>query len=248
MIRRRRLGRARNVWPRIRIGAARMGYAKLFSSITESSLWCEPKEVRLLFVSMLAKADATGFVEAAIPGLAKLSNLTLEEVEEAIISLENPDPHSKNPDFEGRRILKVPGGWLLLNYESYRARQDRDRKEYMREYMKNHRDKQRIPPNGKNVSRKLAGVSRSPFASASASVVNKKEEEVPLTSEAFAVAWKGWQDHRREIKKALTPTQITKQLKHLAKLGEPRSLAAIEWSISQGYQGIFEPSVNGKSK
>ena len=117
-----------------------MGYAKLFASITESSLWSEPKEVRLLFVTMLAKANSVGFVEASIPGLSRAANLTVEEVQSAIPILENPDPFSKNPACEGRRIIPAPGGWLVLNYEEYRSRQSEDeRREYMREYMRNYR-------------------------------------------------------------------------------------------------------------
>lgn len=121
-----------------------MSYAKLFSSITESSLWSEPTEVRILFVSMLAKADASGFVEAAIPGLARLSNLPQEQVESAIQTLESPDPHSKdldvNPVNQGRRICKVPGGWMIINYEVYRDRRnDEERREWMRNYMRRYR-------------------------------------------------------------------------------------------------------------
>lgn len=121
-----------------------MSYAKLFSSITESSLWSEPKEVRILFVSMLAKADPTGFVEAAVPGLARLSNLSTDEVTRALEVLSSPDPHSKdldvNPANQGRRVVKVPGGWMILNYENYRDRRDDEaRRIYMRSYMRQYR-------------------------------------------------------------------------------------------------------------
>ena len=39
-------------------------YGKLWSGITESSLWGGSKEARLLFVTLLAKADSTGFIDA----------------------------------------------------------------------------------------------------------------------------------------------------------------------------------------
>ncbi len=124
-----------------------MSYAKLFSSITESSLWSEPKEVRLLFVSMLARADATGFMEASLPGLARLANLTLDETAAAITVLESPDPHSKNQANEGRRLVKVDGGWCLINYEAYRERRsEEERRQYMREYMRQYRGKQNVNP------------------------------------------------------------------------------------------------------
>ena len=115
-------------------------FAKLFSSITESSLWSEPKEVRLLFVTMLAKADQMGFVEASIPGLARVANLTVEETERSLDCLKSPDKYSKNPENEGRRVMAVPGGFVLLNYEDYRARRStEERREYMREYMREYR-------------------------------------------------------------------------------------------------------------
>jgi len=118
------------------------GYAKLFSSITESSLWSEPKEVRLLFVTMLARADAVGFIEASIPGLARVANLTIEETESALAVLSGPDPYSKNPAHDGRRITKVDGGWCLINHDDYRNRRDEeDRREYIRNYMRDYRSR-----------------------------------------------------------------------------------------------------------
>jgi len=145
-----------------------MGYAKLFSTITESSLWSEPKEVRLLFVTMLAKANSVGFVEAAIPGLSRAANLTIEEVQKALPILESPDPFSKNPDHEGRRIVPAPGGWVVLNYEEYRSRQsEEERREYMREYMRRYR---------KQSVNKVNGSKEFPSASVVASVSVSKSK------------------------------------------------------------------------
>jgi hypothetical protein len=117
-----------------------MAFVKLFSTITESSLWSQGKDTRLLFVTMLAKADQTGFVEASLPGLARVANLTLQETEAALSDLEGPDKHSKNPDHDGRRVARMEGGWLILNYTIYRERRnDEERQAYMRDYMKRYR-------------------------------------------------------------------------------------------------------------
>jgi hypothetical protein len=135
-------------------------YAKLFSSITESSLWSEPKEVRLLFVTMLAKADQAGFVEASVPGLARVANLTIAETEAALEVLLAPDHYSKNPDNDGRRIMTVPGGFMLLNYEDYRARRSgEERREYMRQYMEKHR-KQSVNKDVNNVNKSVNTVNK----------------------------------------------------------------------------------------
>jgi hypothetical protein len=96
------------------------GYAKLFGSILFSTIWGESKDVKILWVTMMAMADQDGMVEAAVPGLAAASRLTVAECRAAVAVLEAPDPDSKNPDHEGRRIEKRDGGWLLLNYAAYR--------------------------------------------------------------------------------------------------------------------------------
>jgi hypothetical protein len=149
-----------------------MSFAKLFSSITESSLWSEDKSTRLLFVSMLARADATGYIEASIPGLARVSNLTMEETLASLKVLESPDPYSKDldehPDNEGRRIIKVKGGWLLINYESYRVqRGEEERRKYMRDYMRDYRKRKQSVKDGKQCKPDVSA-SKPPLAQAEA--------------------------------------------------------------------------------
>ena len=73
-----------------------------------------------------------------------------------------------------------------------------------------------------------------------------KEQEVdtnpfPFVSDEFKTAWENWTTHRREIKKRLTPTQTTAQLKSMAKMGEARAIAAIYHTIEKGWQGLREP-------
>ncbi len=74
--------------------------------------------------------------------------------------------------------------------------------------------------------------------------VKPQEEPIkePFDSEAFKTAWQEWTQHRREIKKPLTPTSIRSQFKKFAGWGETRTLAAITHSIESGWQGIFEPN------
>ena len=46
------------------------GYSKLFSEICDSTIWREPDHVRIVWITMLAKANKHGEVMASIPGLA----------------------------------------------------------------------------------------------------------------------------------------------------------------------------------
>ncbi len=61
-----------------------------------------------------------------------------------------------------------------------------------------------------------------------------------LNQEPFLSAWSDWRKHRVEIKHKLTPTCETKQLDQMAKLGIERATKAVLFSISKGWQGIFE--------
>lgn len=72
---------------------------------------------------------------------------------------------------------------------------------------------------------------------------NKEPPNIPpeLDHPQFREAWEKWKQHRAEKRKPLTPTSTAQQFAELAKLGLERAVAAIEHSIAQGYQGIFEP-------
>lgn len=69
---------------------------------------------------MLTLADKRGEVSGSIGGLAHIANVTREECETALTLFLAPDPDSRTPEHEGRRIEKIDGGWLVLNAEKYR--------------------------------------------------------------------------------------------------------------------------------
>jgi hypothetical protein len=98
------------------------GYTKLFGSILGSTIWREDPATKVVWVTMMAMADQDGIVEASIPGLASMANVTVEQTETAIRKFLAPDKYSRTPDHDGRRIEEIDGGWRLLNYEKYREK------------------------------------------------------------------------------------------------------------------------------
>jgi hypothetical protein len=98
----------------------RVRFAKVHSSIYDSSLMDEPESVRLFFLLLLPKADWHGFVTGTEESLSRLFNMPLDSVREAIRVHSGPDPRSRTADNDGRRIEKVQGGWRILNFELYR--------------------------------------------------------------------------------------------------------------------------------
>lgn len=68
-----------------------------------------------------------------------------------------------------------------------------------------------------------------------------------MASTVVASAMGEWIRYRKEKKKPVTPTQELKLLKMWGDRGPERFAAAVEWSIAQGYQGLFEEGGNGKT-
>jgi hypothetical protein len=98
------------------------GFAKLYGDrLAQSSLLDRAVATRWVFVFMLSQADAQGRYRcASISGLARAAAVTNGEAELAVKELEAPDPQSTTKAQEGRRILRIPGGWQIVAYERYR--------------------------------------------------------------------------------------------------------------------------------
>ena len=121
-------------------------FTKLFGSITDSTIWCEPNETRLVWITMLAMADRHGYVGASVPGLAHRARVSVESTEAAIAKFLSPDPYSRSQDYEGRRIEEADRGWILLNYGRYRDMRDEEvRKEYERARKRKQRGNPSVP-------------------------------------------------------------------------------------------------------
>lgn len=96
-------------------------YNKIFTKILDSSIWLEAQPTRIVWVTLIAAMDETGFCAFSAPqNLANRAIVSLDEALSAIHVLESPDANSADPDNEGRRIERVPGGWMVLNSEKYR--------------------------------------------------------------------------------------------------------------------------------
>jgi hypothetical protein len=117
-------------------------FTKLFSSITESTVWCESSDTRIVWITMLAMCDQGGCVYASIPGLAHRARVSIEATREAMTAFLSPDPDSRTKDHEGRRVEEIDGGWRLLNHAKYRsARSIEERREYQAEWVRENRAK-----------------------------------------------------------------------------------------------------------
>lgn len=98
------------------------GFVKIYGDqLLGSSLMDEAVETRWMFMVLAAKADENGFVRCQTTGVAaRLANLTEEQAALALEALSSPDQNSTSKDEGGRRIVRVDGGWRLVNHSKYR--------------------------------------------------------------------------------------------------------------------------------
>ena len=124
-----------------------MAFVKLDCGILNSTLWVE-REPRDVFITALLMAEPHevvapmpqyevrsltktgfqvppgwyGFVQAAGPGIVRRALSELEAGMDALEKLGSPDLESRSSDFEGRRLVRVDGGYIVLNYMKYREK------------------------------------------------------------------------------------------------------------------------------
>ena len=98
-------------------------FAKLFQSIFDSSI-ADDWQARIVFQDMLILADEDGTIDMTPESIARRTNIPFEIISAAIPKLESPDPSSRTPDHEGRRILRLSSqrawGWRVVNFAKYR--------------------------------------------------------------------------------------------------------------------------------
>jgi hypothetical protein len=117
-----------------------MSFAKLDTGIVHSTLWVQPHDVLRVWIAMLSQCNSAGIVKTAAPPLAHLCMVPLDRIREIIALLESPDPDSRSCEHDGRRIIRIDGGWQIVNYLKYReARSTEERKEYQREWDRKYR-------------------------------------------------------------------------------------------------------------
>ena len=102
------------------------GYTKLFNSILMSSVWEEPVDSRIVWVTLLALADQHGHVDGTIRSLARVARVSIPACDIAITTFLSPDPNDRSGVAEGRRIAADPGGWVIVNHSTYRHRMSED--------------------------------------------------------------------------------------------------------------------------
>lgn len=121
-------------------------YSRVFVSILDSSI-AENWQVRHVFEDFLKLAD-DGILDMTREAFARKTNMPLDVVNAAIDCLEEPDPNSRDPAEQGRRILRLDAhrnwGWRIVNWDKYaQIKKIEHQRAQNRQRVQRHRDGKR---------------------------------------------------------------------------------------------------------
>lgn len=223
-----------------------MHWNPIFSGITASSVWRQPDHVRLAWIAILANKDfKTHKVRTNALILADQARISRDNAEDALRVLCSPDPDSLDPEFEGRRLEKLPaGGYLVLNGEKYsRLMAEFKKKEYDRDYAAERRAASKLANPEFNGEHHRPPEPEGP---------QPDPLEIPenLKTQPFTNAWQQWMTFRRGMKACKDwVTLFRKQLSWLSEMGPEIATECVNASIRNGWQGLFDPRLKkGNSK
>ena len=188
-------------------------YAKIFSQIYDGTLCTTgPWEALVTFQQLLILADQEGSVDMTIPAIARRTTIPREILERGIEALLQPDPESRTPTEDGRRIVPLADGrswgWRVVNYAMYRQiKREEDRREYHREYWHKRKLKDSTQTQQPQPNQPIA------YTEAKAEKYIRAPKAPAATPAGFAEFWSAWPNTERKAnKKGCMDVWIRKKL------------------------------------
>jgi hypothetical protein len=103
-----------------------MSYTPLDSDFLTSTLLQEGPDVVSVWALVLASADKLGESGMQPTVAASLLRISVERADAAFAVLTQPDPRSRNREYEGRRLVPTDdGGWFIVSHQKYQKRASR---------------------------------------------------------------------------------------------------------------------------
>lgn len=97
-------------------------YAKIFDSMYEGTLYGHWEAIVTL-QQMLVLCDPAGVIDMTPEAISGKTSIPVEIIKKGIEVLTSPDPHSRTPGDDGRRIATIDGhrpwGWYIVNHAKY---------------------------------------------------------------------------------------------------------------------------------
>lgn len=115
-------------------------YGKLFTSMYDGTLAAGGNwQALVTFQQLIILCDHKGVIDMTAEAISRRTSIPIEIINRGLIDLMKPDPNSRTPGHDGKRIIFLdehrPWGWAIVNHSVYRNIKSQDeRRDYHRQY------------------------------------------------------------------------------------------------------------------
>jgi hypothetical protein len=106
-------------------------YGKVFNTIYDGTLYGHWEAI-VTMQQLIVLASPDGVVDMTPQAIAARTSIPVDIIAKGLEFLAQPDPHTRTPGEEGRRIVLIddhrPWGWRLVNHAKYRGLRDLEQK------------------------------------------------------------------------------------------------------------------------
>ncbi len=106
-------------------------YGKIFDSMYEGTLYGHWEAIVTL-QQMLVLCSSEGVIDMTPQAISARTSIPLDIITKGIVILSDPDPYSRTPGEDGKRIVLMddrrPWGWRIVNHAKYQKMRDREAK------------------------------------------------------------------------------------------------------------------------
>ena len=219
-------------------------YGKVFDLIYDGTLYGHWEAI-VTMQQFIVLASPDGVVDMTPQAIAARTSIPLEIIAKGLKVLSEPDPYTRTPGEDGRRIVLVdahrPWGWQLVNHGKYQKLRD----------MKQKREADRVRIAEKRSQNKDVAIESQSVANVAPTYSNTdsySNTEKQSNGRAVALpdwlpsdAWEAWLEVRSKNRAPNTPRALRLAITELAKLkaGGQDIRAVLEQSTLRGWRGVF---------
>lgn len=192
---------------------------------------------------LIVLSTPDGIVDMTPDAIANRTTIPLDIIKKGLAFLEQPDPYTRTPGEDGRRIVPLdehrPWGWRLVNHGKYtRLRNMEEKREADRVRIYEKRSQNKDVAIESRMSPNVADVAYTDSDSDS----RNKARAVALPDWLPEDSWDAWLEVRKKSRAPNTPRALRLAINELARLKAAGQdvRAVLDQSTLRGWRGVFE--------
>ena len=215
-------------------------YGKIFDSIYDGTLYGHWQAI-VTMQQFIVLATPDGVVDMTPQAIAARTSIPFDIIQAGIAVLAAPDPYTRTPGEEGRRIVLLdehrPWGWRIVNHGKYtKLRNMKQKREADRERIAGKRNQ------NKSVATESHPVANVAHSDSDSNTDSKNKDEVAVLPLWLPLeAWKPFLEMRRKKKIANGPralNMLLTELERLKSMGHDPQ-AVIDQSTLKGWTSFY---------